>query len=48
MSRRKQIENGYVSSVHQAAAACNVSRSAVERWLSRGLLRDKPLFLAPF
>jgi hypothetical protein len=35
-SRRKQIENGYVSSVHQAAAACNVSRSAVERWLSVG------------
>jgi len=39
---RKQIENGSVSSVHQAAAACNVSRPAVQRWLSRGLLPEPP------
>ena len=31
-----------VTSVHQAAVACNVSRSVVERWLSRELLPDPP------
>jgi hypothetical protein len=31
-----------VTSVRQAAAACNVSRSVVERWLSRELLPDPP------
>ena len=34
VSRRKQIENGSLSSVRQAAAACNVSPPVVRRWLS--------------
>jgi hypothetical protein len=37
-----QVENGSVSSIGQAAAACNVSRSVGERWLSRGLLPEPP------
>jgi DNA-binding CsgD family transcriptional regulator len=40
VSRLKQIKNdGSVSSVRQAAAACNVSPPVVRRWLSLGLLR---------
>ena len=42
MSRRKQLENGAISSVRQAAAACNVSAPVVRRWLSLGLLSKPP------
>jgi hypothetical protein len=42
VSRRKQIENGSVFSVRQAAAACNVSPPVVGRWLSLGLLSAPP------
>ena len=42
VSRRKQIENGSVFSVRQAAAACNVSTPVVRRWLSLGLLPAPP------
>ena len=42
MSRRKQLENGSISSVRQAAAACNVSRPVVRRWLTLGLLSEPP------
>jgi hypothetical protein len=42
VSRRKQIENGSVFSVRQAAAACNVSPPVVRRWLSLGLLSAPP------
>ena len=42
VSRRKQIENGSVLSVRQAAAACNVSPPVVRRWLSLGLLSAPP------
>jgi hypothetical protein len=42
VSRREQIEYGSVSSVRQAAAACNVSRPVVERWLLFGLLPEPP------
>jgi hypothetical protein len=41
VSRRKQIENGSVFSVRQAAVACNVS-PPVRRWLSLGLLSAPP------
>ena len=40
--RRKQIENGSLFSVRQAAAACNVSPPVVRRWLSLGLLSAPP------
>jgi hypothetical protein len=42
VSRRKQIENGSVFSVQQAAAACNASPPVVRRWLSLGLLSAPP------
>jgi hypothetical protein len=42
VSRRKQIENGSVFSVRQAAAACNVSPPVVRRRLSLGLLSAPP------
>jgi hypothetical protein len=42
VSRRKQIENGSLFSVRQAAAACNVSPPVVRRWLSLGLLSASP------
>jgi hypothetical protein len=43
VSGRKQgIENGYVFSVRQAAAACNVSQPVVRRWLTLGLLPEPP------
>ena len=42
VSRRKQIENGSISSVRQAAAACNVSPPVVRRWLSLGLIPGPP------
>jgi hypothetical protein len=42
VSRRKQIENGSVFSVRQAAAVCNVSPPVVRRWLSLGLLSAAP------
>jgi hypothetical protein len=42
ISRRKQIENGSVFSVRQAAAVCNVSHPVVRRWLSLGLLPEPP------
>jgi hypothetical protein len=42
VSRRKQIENGSVFSVRQAAAACNVSPPVVRRWISLGLIPGPP------
>ena len=42
VSRGKQIENGSLSSVRQAASACNVSPPVVRRWLSLGLLSAPP------
>ena len=42
VSRRMQIGNGSLSSVRQAAAACNVSPPVVRRWLSLGLLSAPP------
>jgi hypothetical protein len=42
VSRRKQIENGSLFSVRQAAAACNVSPPVVRRCLSLGLLSASP------
>jgi hypothetical protein len=42
VSRRKQIENGSVISVRQAAAVCNVSAPVVRRWLSLGLIPPPP------
>jgi hypothetical protein len=42
VSRRKQIEDGALFSVRQAAAACNVSPPVVRRWLSLGLLSAPP------
>jgi hypothetical protein len=42
VSRRKQIENGSVLSLRQAAGACNVSPPVVRRWLSLGLLPAPP------
>ena len=42
VSRRKQIENGSVFSVRQAAAACNVTPPVVRRWLSLGLITGPP------
>ncbi len=42
VSRRRQIENGSVFSVRQAAAACHVSPPVVRRWLSLGLLSAPP------
>jgi hypothetical protein len=42
VSGRKQIENGSVFSVRQAAAACNMSPPVVRRWLSLGLLSGPP------
>jgi len=42
VSRCKQIENGSVSSVRQAAAACNVSPPVVRRWRSLGLIPRPP------
>ena len=42
VSRRKQIENGSVLSLRQAAGACNVSPPVVRRWLSLGLLSAPP------
>jgi hypothetical protein len=42
VSRRKQIENGSVSSVRQAAAVSGVSPPVVRRWLSLGLLAEPP------
>jgi hypothetical protein len=42
VSRRKQIENGSVSSVRQAAAVCNVSPPVIRRWLSLGLITEPP------
>jgi hypothetical protein len=42
VGRRKQIETGFISSVRQAAAACNVSQPVVRRWLTLGLLPEPP------
>jgi hypothetical protein len=42
VSRRKQVENGSVFSVRQAAAVCEVSPPVVRRWLSLGLLSEPP------
>jgi hypothetical protein len=42
VSRRKQIQNGSLFSVRQAAAACDVSPPVVRRWLSLGLLSSPP------
>jgi hypothetical protein len=42
VSRRKQIENGSVSSVRQAAAVCDVSPPVIRRWLSLGLIAEPP------
>jgi hypothetical protein len=42
VSRRKQIENGTLFSVRQAAAACDVSPPVVRRWLSLDLLSSPP------
>ncbi len=42
MSRRKQIEDGSLSSVRQAAAVCNVSPPVIGRWLSLGLIAEPP------
>jgi hypothetical protein len=42
VSRPKQIDNGSISSVRQAAAACDVTPPVVRRWLSLGLLTEPP------
>jgi hypothetical protein len=42
VSRAKQIENGSVSSLRQAASVCGVSAPVVRRWLSLGLLSEPP------
>jgi hypothetical protein len=42
VGRPKQLHNGLVSSVRQAAAACNVSPPVVRRWLSLGLIPEPP------
>jgi hypothetical protein len=42
VSRRKQIKDGSLTSVRQAAAVCNVSPPLVRRWLSLGLIAEPP------
>jgi hypothetical protein len=42
VSRRKQIKDGSLSSVRQAAAICNVSPPVIRRWLSLGLIAEPP------
>jgi hypothetical protein len=42
VSRRKGIQNGFVSSVRQAAAVCNVTPPVVRRWISLGLIPQLP------
>jgi hypothetical protein len=42
VSRRKGIQNGFVSSVRQAAAVCDVTPPVVRRWISLGLIPQLP------
>jgi hypothetical protein len=42
VSRRNEIENGFVSSVRQAAGVCKVTPPVVRRWISLGLIPAAP------
>jgi hypothetical protein len=42
VSRRKEIQNGFVSSVRQAAAVCDVTPPVVRRWISLRLIPQPP------